>query len=151
MCNVLLWPTHVTQSHFWESEMEQEGYHEEKHSVEWPEALPGSLSMQTRLLPWARRTFHFFLIPPPFPSSLLLCFFFFLKLHLFWKQHKRKEGENLRRKKMKSILSMPETSGFIFEAWKKKEIARRQNSYVLIYFIIRRAVACSGAVQVLRQ
>lgn len=48
---------------------------------------------------------------------------------------------------MKSILSMPETSGFIFEA-KKKEIARRQNSYVLIYFIIRRAVACSGAVHI---
>lgn len=75
--------------------MEQEGYRGEKHSVEWPEALPGSLSMQTRLLPWARRTFHFLY---PHPTT-----FFFFKATFILKaaQEERRGGKRLKEEEKK--------------------------------------------------
>lgn len=118
-------------------------------SLRWPGAACASLSMQNRLLPWAKRTFHFI-------SFLSFFFFSFLwetggggTYNNFEAEWKKKKGECIEKKNRER--NERKTNGEEKGRWKAslgcrkhlvsylrtwKEIANRQNSYVLIYFLI---------------
>lgn len=143
MCNVLLWPMHV---------MSERGRWSRKDIAE--RNTPSNGQRHSLALYQCKPDYYLglgghFTFYTPIPLIPLPTF---LKLHLFWKQHKRKEGEgkDLRRKKKKRWKASLACRKHLVSYSKpeKKEIARRQNSYVLIYFIIRWAVACSGVVQI---
>lgn len=70
----------------------------------------------------------------------LISFFlsFFCRAYINFESRGEEGGPRRKEEQMKSIFRMLETSGFIFQGPERK-LQNGQNSYVLIYFIIREA------------